>query len=124
MAQAVGLACPRGSGDDDVLCVLDPVAVGQAEDDGLINAPWGLVIDILDTGIDLELGIVEEAFHFPVFLVGALPVYKEGEALLKRQILDVGLVHLIFEAVGHAVELHSVEGIEGLLDKHGRTSFQ
>jgi hypothetical protein len=28
------------------------------------------------------------------------------------------LVHLVFEAIGHAIELHGVEGVKGLLDQH------
>jgi len=109
--------------DDDVLSVSDPVAVGQAEDDRLIDASWGFEVDILDAGIDFESGILKEPFHFSLLLPGPLLIDEEREALIKRQVIDRGMVELFFESLGHAVESHVVEFFQGWFHKHGVSPF-
>jgi len=43
-----------GAGDDDVLVLLDPIAREETHQGGFIDAPWGFVIDVFDTGVNLE----------------------------------------------------------------------
>ena len=105
----VGLPRSCGSGNDDVLCVLDPVAAGQTEDDGLIETSGGSEVDVFGTGTDFESGDLEETLQASVLLPSPLTIDDEGDSFLEGQILGVRLLDQLFERIGHAIELHGVE---------------
>jgi len=117
-ARQVGFAHTGRAGDDNVLCVADPVAIGQGKDDGLDQAPGGFVVDVLNAAIDFEVCILKEPFHLSILLEGPLLVYKEREAVLELQVVGSGLPELIFESLGHAIEFHGIEFFDGLFGKH------
>jgi len=122
-ASKIGFTNACRACDDDILSVSDPVAVGQAQDERLIDAPGGLEVDILDAGIEFESGILKESFHFSLFLPSPLLIDEEREALIKRQVVDRGVVELFFESLSHAVEFHVVEFFQGWFHKHRVSPF-
>ena len=122
-AGEIGFTNAGRAGDDDIVSVSDPVAGGQAQDHGLIDASWGFEIDILDTGIEFEPGILKEPFHLSLLLPGPLLIHEEREALIKRQVIDPGMVELFFESLGHAVEFHAVEFFQGGFPQHCVSPF-
>jgi len=83
-AGEIGFTNACRAGDDDILSVSDPLTGGQAQDHGLINASWGFEVDILDTCIDFEPGVLKEPFHFLLFLPAPLLIHEERETLIKR----------------------------------------
>jgi hypothetical protein len=122
-AGKIGFTNACGACDDDVLSVSDPVAVGQTQDQRLIDAPRGFEVDILDAGTDFESGILKEPFHFSLFLPGPLLIDEEREALIKREVIECGMVDLFFESLSHAIEFHVVEFFQGGFHKHWGSPF-
>jgi hypothetical protein len=115
----VGFPGACGSGDEDDLVVLDPVAGGEAKDDGAIQSPGGAEVQILDGGREPELGLAQELGLTAILADGSLPLDEEGETVLEGEVLDLGQDLLFLEGVGHAGEAEFAEAGEGLLEKHG-----
>ena len=55
-AGEVGFAGTGGSGEDDVVVLAYPVAGDQGKHEAFVEAAWGAVVDVLDGGVEPELG--------------------------------------------------------------------
>ena len=73
----VGLARAGGSCDEDGLAVPDPLTGGEAEDDRAIEATRGLEVEVLEGGVEMELGLALQALVAPLLPVGLLALEQE-----------------------------------------------
>lgn len=89
-----GLAHTRGTRDDDILVLCDPLTGAEAQDDGLVYPPGGFIVDILDTGIELEPGIFEISPQAAVFPPAPFVIDKDPETLLEGELRAGGLFEL------------------------------
>ena len=114
----IGFACAGGAGDEDDLMVLDPIAGGEAEDDGAIESSWGTEVQILDGGRKAELGLAQQLGLTAVLADGGLSFDEEGETVFEGEALDIRQGLLLLEGIGHAGEAEIAETGEGRLEKH------
>ena len=113
-----GGACDQGD-----LMVVDPVAAGEAQDNGSIEPTSGAEVELFDGGGgEAELGLPEQASPAPVVADRALAVEEQSKAVLEGEGLDIGDAALLFEGSGHAMEFEFLELVEGLFDDHGSVS--
>ena len=68
----VGLARTGGSGDENDLVLWDPVAAGETKYDGLVEASWGTEVDVLERGIEAQLGDLEKPAESAVLAMRCL----------------------------------------------------
>ena len=93
---------------------------GEAEDEGAVEAASRLEVEILDRGVEVELGKPPEALVAALGPVGFLAIEEEREAVLEGEFVHVGHAELLLEGLGHAGQAEFVEQVEGGLAKHGR----
>ena len=117
----ISLPGSRRTGDERDLMLVDPVAAGEAEDDGSVEAPFGSEVEIFDgCGGEPEFGLKQESSAASVLAHGALSIEEQSEAILKGQRLDIRDTALFFESSSHAGELEFIELGERLFDEHMR----
>jgi hypothetical protein len=71
------------------------------DDQRLVETARCAVVDVLDTGILLELGLAQARLQPPVLAFGQLAVGQSSEALLEAEGVDVGYRHLLVKGLGH-----------------------
>src|SRR3990172_361745 len=115
-----GLAGPGGADDQDGLMVADPLAAGEAQQEGAVEPAGRAEVEVFAGGRgEPELGELEEAGEAPGLAGGAFALDEEGEAVLEAEAREVGLALLLAEGGGHPGETQGVETLDGLLDQHG-----
>ena len=119
-AGEIRLPRSRGAADEDGLAVPDPLAGGEAEHEGAVEATGGLEVEVFDGGVEVELGEALEAHVAALLPFGLLAFEEQGQAVLEGQLADVGHGGLLLEGLGHAREPEFVEQVEGGLAKHDR----
>ena len=119
-ASEIRLAGSGGTCDQDGLAVEDPLTGGEAEDEGAVEAAGGLEVEVLDGGVEVELGVALETLVSALIPVGPLAFEHEGEAVVEGELGDVGHGGLFLEGLGHAWEAEFVEEVEGGLSEHDR----
>lgn len=85
-----GFPRPRGSGNEDVVVTPDPLAGDQTHHDGLIDPPRGFVVDVLDCGIEFQMGVFQIPLHPVIFLPRPVAVHDKAEALLEGEAVHSG----------------------------------
>ena len=124
-AGEVGLAGAGGAGDEDGLAVADPLAGGEAEHEGAVEASGAPEVEVFDGRVEVELGVALEALVAALFPVGLLPFEEEREAVLEGEFGDVGHGGLLLERLCHAGQTQFAEQVERGLSKHdGQDSFR
>ena len=112
-----GAGCP---GDQQRLAVEDPLTGSEAQDERAVEAAAGLEVEVLDGGIEVELGVAFEPLISALLPVGLLAFEEKREAVLEGELGDVGHGGLFLEGLGHAREAELVEEVEGGLSEHDR----
>ena len=112
----VGLACTGGSRDECDLVLTDPVTAGETKYDGLVEASWRAEVDVLEGGIEPELGELEKPTESPVLAFRGLAFEEHGEPILEGEGLHVGDTELLGKSLGHALESEFVEAVERRFD--------
>ena len=120
----VGLARAGGSGDEDDLVLSDPAAAGETKYDGLVEAARGSEVDILEAGIEAQLGDLQKPSESAVLALGGLAFEEQREPILEADGLHVGDSELLGEGLSHAGESECVEPVERGFDEHVRSSLQ
>ena len=87
-----GLSHPGRTADQDVLVFSDPVTRDKVHHDRFIDPSGSSVINVLDRGLKLELGVFEETFEAMILPPGPLPIHEDAEALIKGKIVEGGLL--------------------------------
>jgi len=114
-ASQIRLADAGRSGNQAVLVVTDPVAGGQLVDGGAVQASAVAEVDVFDAGVQLEASIAQPVAQRPVFLPRPLTLDELREAVLEAQVSALGRASVLLVGLGHAIEFHGVESVEGLL---------
>jgi hypothetical protein len=73
-----------GAVDEQVEPLAEPTAGGEAQDQGLVEPPGGTLVDILDAGVLLELGLPQAGLQAPILALGELAVGQQAEAFFER----------------------------------------
>ena len=81
--------------------MIDPVTGSQSKNNGLVDPARGFVVDILDAGIESELGVCKEPLHSAIFSPDPLTIDQQPEALFKAQLGDARLSELLGEGFSH-----------------------
>jgi hypothetical protein len=97
-----GLAHTGCAVDDQIEPLVDPAAGGQLKHQCLVEPARCAVVQILDTGVVLELGLAQTRLQAPILAFGHLPVDEQAEALLEAKRLALGHVHLLDKRLVHA----------------------
>jgi len=88
------------------LALADPVAVGEAGDQALVEATAGAVVDVFEAGIALlELGLAQQAIEATRVAPTALAIDQQAEPVFERQFVAGRQAALLFQCTSHAVEL-------------------
>lgn len=98
----------------------DPVAGGQFEEERAIQAPYGMVIDILDTGGVAQLCRACSSLEAQLLAQRLLLFQQEGQPFGVVEIEGLGLGLEILESLGHALEAKGVQEIESGMGEHDR----
>ena len=92
----------------------DPAAGSELANDGAIEVPPDIVVDVLDAGAaDAELGLAEDAAEPLVLAIEPFGVDEQAEALVEGQTGGVGVSSLLGPGGGHGVELQGLELLDG-----------
>ena len=103
-AGEIGLSGSRGADDQDIVVVADPVAAGKAQHEGLVQPTGGPIVDVLDAGALLELGVAHPDLQVPALPFRHLAVDHQGQAVREREAIGLRLFHLFLERLGHSAE--------------------
>jgi len=99
--------------------LLDPAAGGELTDERLVELPAGRVVDRLDTGVGkLELRLLQGPGEALVLPGAPLSVDQEGEALVKAEGGELGVLLLGGPGGRQGGEFEGLELFEGLAVEH------
>ena len=113
------LADAARAGDQQIMFGTDPVAAGELEEKGAIEAARGAVIDVLDGGRLAQLGGAGAALELLLAAQGRLLIEQQGQPFGVIETACLGLRHEIAEALGHAVKAERQQLVEGGVGEHG-----
>lgn len=111
LSESTGTECfsnAGGSRDQQILVIPNPVAGGEIDQDGLFDSARGLVVNVLDGGLEFEFGPFNEPLEPFVLLPDPLAVDEHSKALIERKILERGLLELLFEGISHSHKSHEI----------------
>ena len=118
-AGKVGLANTVRPAQQHVLVLGDPAARHQAGEHGAIEAARVAEVDVLERGRLPQFGAFEARAVLGRFALGHLGVNEQTEALLERQLADLGVIVLLGQRPGHAGQAHLLELVVGGMIQHG-----
>ena len=87
-----GLAYPGRAADQNILVLSDPVTREKIHQHRFIDPSGSSVINVLDRGLKLEFGLLEETFKAMILLPGLLTIHEDAEAFIEGEIVDGGLL--------------------------------
>jgi hypothetical protein len=87
-----GLANTCGATDQDILMFSNPVTGDEIHDYWFFDSPRSFVVNILDTGLELEFGLLKEPLESFIFLPSPLAIDQHPEPFIKREIVTGGLL--------------------------------
>ena len=82
-----GFSHTRGTGDQNILMVSDPVTGGEIQEHRFFDAPGCFEVNIFDAGLEFKFGLFEKSFEASVFLPGPLTVNEDTQAFIEGEIL-------------------------------------
>ncbi len=115
------LARSCGSGDEEILTLVDPVRGGETEHEGAVEASCAAEVEVLDGCIDPEPGMSEQTLEAAIGAVGLLSFEEEREAIQEVEVSQIRHALLLFEGSGHTGQAEFVEQVEGGLLEHGQS---
>ena len=85
-AQAIQTLADAGwANDDQILVLIDPIAGGEPNKQGLVEPARGLHVDVLDDGVLAEPGELQPADEPLVLTLDRFPVDQQSEPLLEAE---------------------------------------
>ena len=63
-----------GTGDQTVVVLFDPLAAGECQQQGFVQTAWTFEVDIFESGVLLEAGLLEPGFEAALMTVSRLPI--------------------------------------------------
>ena len=101
----VGFPGAGRAGDDQVMFLPDPLALGQSQDLAAVQAPARSKVQVLDDGRFPEAGHPHSPGLFSLLTQAPLPVEQQPEALLEGQLPVLAAFHLLPQTLQHALKL-------------------
>ena len=117
-AGQVGFSAARRTGDQAVAMLLHPLGGAQLFDLCPLQSARMPIIDILQAGGELQLGVVEPRRQGAVFFPQPLSFDQHRQPGLKVQRADVALAALFFQGLCHALQAHGNEFFQVLGVEH------
>ena len=105
-------ADPAGAGDQAVAVLADPVATGEPQEHGTIEAAGRLVVDVFDRGGVPQFGGPRAGLEAPLLSQRGLLVDQQTQPFGVVKALALGVGRQIAEALGHALEAKLVQTVE------------
>ena len=87
-----GFSHTRGTGDQDILMVSDPVTGGEIQEHRFFDAPGCFKVNIFDTGLEFKFSFFQKLFEASVFLPDPLTVNENAKTFIEGEILKGGLL--------------------------------
>src|ERR1700676_81661 len=103
-----------------MMMVLDPLAGGELEEQGAVEAAVRTKVDVLDNRGLAQPSLAQTAGEALILAAGCLPVREEPEPILPRQRGGVGDVLQFDEGVGHGGEAERAQPLDQRMDHTGR----
>ena len=116
-----GFADSGGTDQKQILMSLDPGRLlRQRTHDGAVQAAWRAIVDVFDAGRSLQSRVAQTALQRAVLAPVPLTVDEQAEPFFEAELVDVGLLHLLLQGLGHAAHAHGAEFVEcGLIQHDG-----
>src|SRR4051794_15146227 len=96
--------------------------LGQRAHDGAVETAWRAIVDVFDASWSLQARLAEPALQRPVLSPVPLPIDEQAEPFFKAELVDVGLLHLLLQGLGHAAHAHGAEFVDCRLVQHDESS--
>jgi hypothetical protein len=112
------LAHARWPEDEDVEVLLDPLALGQVENEATVQTPRGREVEIFHGGRYWQPGGLQASFQAIVVAVGALAVDEQAETILEGQVRILRVVELLFEGNTKSRQAELGQFVEQGLGQH------
>ncbi len=87
-----GLTHTRRARDEDILVFPNPVTGDQIHDHRFFNSPRRFVVNILDTGLELELRFLKQPLESIILLPRPLAIDQQAEPFIEGEIMTGGLL--------------------------------
>jgi hypothetical protein len=87
-----GLAHTGRARDEDILVSPNPVTGDEIHDNWFFDPPRGFIVNILDTGLELEFGFLKESLESMILLPDPLAIDQHPEPFIEGEILTSGLL--------------------------------
>ena len=114
----VGLTDAGWSGNEAVLAVADPLAGGEGEQDGAVQASGLPEVDVLHDGGLAQVGHLEADAESAVVAMCGLSVDEQAQPLLEGEVGAVGQLHLLLQSGEHAEEIELLQLVESGMREH------
>jgi hypothetical protein len=88
---------PGGAEDKEIEVLIDPIGLGQVEDETAVGATRGRQVKVFEGGGQMELGSLEAAMEALVVTMRALTINEQAQAILEGHLGIVGVVELFFK---------------------------
>jgi hypothetical protein len=93
----------------------DPLGSAQLLDLRPLESAGMAVVNIFQTGGDLQLRVVQPRGQRPVLPPQPLSFDQQSKTFFEIQLADVGLAALLFQRLGHALQTQRQEFVQGLV---------
>ena len=118
-AGEIRLADPGRPDDQDTLVRVHPARAGEIEQLTSIQPTGMAEVDVLDRGIQAQLGGSHVPFEPPVLALGHLAVHEQPQTVFEAETaIGCGLFALLGQTMGHTREIEAVELVEGGTGEH------
>ena len=107
------LAHAGGPRDHQVIVGVDPVALDEPLEQGPVEPPRGLVVDILGRGLMAQASVAQSCAQALVLTMDGLTIEQQGQPVAVAEGVGFGAGGQVPEGLRHAVQAHGAERIEG-----------
>jgi hypothetical protein len=116
----IRLADPRRPADQHVLVIAHPAPGHQTGEQSPVESARMPEIDIFWRRRLFQPGAFQTRRILSRLAFGGLAVDQQPEALLERQLADLGALRLAGQGPGHARQAQLVESLDGRMIQHGK----
>ena len=100
------------------MMVADPLAGGELEEQGTIEAAMCSEVDILDSRGLAQPSLAQTAGEALVLATGRLAIDEQPEPILPRQLGSIGGVLQLDEGIGHGGKTECAQPLDSRMDQH------
>lgn len=123
-AGEVGFAGAGGSGDDAVVALTNPLAGGQREHEGFVEAAPGSIVDVFAGDVQAQPCTAQAGVEPSVVAEGVFLVDDKSEAFVEDEFVIGGVLALFAIRAFHGGKEQFAEFFEGGVGQHeGRAPF-